>query len=86
MEERNFLSEEVIATGLSCVQRTSDGSSYAFIKLELQEKNIDDLGCALRNYTHLRDINLSKNNIVDIGELMHVPYLLKLDASHNQVE
>lgn len=38
-----------------------DGSTYAFSVLNLEEKEIDELGDILNSYEHLRDLNLSKN-------------------------
>lgn len=41
------LEGEHIADGLSVITKTSDGSSYAFSKLILNDKGISDLGDAL---------------------------------------
>ena len=64
---------------------TADGSSYAFAHLTLEEKEIQELGVLLRPYVHLQNINLSKNQLIDISELMHLPYLLQLNVSSNQI-
>ena len=68
-----------IAKGLSLIQRTAgkwtnifknlikhfstDGSTYAFSKLALNEAEFEELGDALQHYEHLRDINLSQNSL-----------------------
>jgi len=63
-----------------------DGSSYAYVKLDLEEKELEELGDSLRLYQHLRYLNLSKNSLKDIQEIVHLPLLLTCNASSNQIE
>ena len=60
-EPKNFLKLEQIQSGLSQISRTHDGASYAYTSLNLEEKELEELGDLLRQYSHLRFINLSKN-------------------------
>jgi hypothetical protein len=47
---KNILKVEQIVAGLSQVSKTHDGASYAFTNLVLDEKEIEELGEALRSY------------------------------------
>ena len=64
-----------------------DGSSFAFTCMNLaeQESPIQDLGELLRPYENIQDLNLSKNEIVDISSIVAFNYLLVLDASSNSI-
>ena len=72
-------------TYASCL--ITDGSSYAFTCLNLEEKEnpIQDLGDLLRPYEHIQNLNLSKNEIEDISSITAFNYLLVLDASTNHI-
>lgn len=56
------------------------------MNLVLEEKELQELGDSLRNFQHLRFINLSKNSLKDISEIVHLPYIQTLNASNNQIE
>ena len=62
------------------------GVSYAFTKLNLENKNVQDLTDCIGNYKHLRDINLSHNDIKDISEVQRLDHLVNLQASHNKID
>jgi hypothetical protein len=47
---KNILKVEQIVAGLSQIEKTHDGASYAFTNLVLDEKEIEELGEALRSY------------------------------------
>lgn len=98
-EERFPLSGEMIASGLSSIQKTAgnkpskfrtfsllDGSAYAFTVLNLEGKGVQDLDDSLRAYKHLRQINLSNNDILDVNDVQMLPYLVSLQASGNKVK
>eukprot|EP00347_Sterkiella_histriomuscorum_P017186 403350341 len=85
-EPKNILKPEQIAAGLSQVSKIHDGSSYAYVNLNLEEKELEELGDHLRLYQHLRFLNLSKNQLKDINEITYLPYLLTLNASENQIQ
>jgi hypothetical protein len=54
--------------------------------LNLENQELEDLGDVLRQFEHLRDINLSKNALKEVHQIASVPYLLNFNGSHNQVE
>jgi len=39
----------------------------------------------LRPYQHLQNINLSKNALIEINEVMHLQYLININAQGNQI-
>ena len=63
-----------------------DGSSYSFVNLNLQGKELDLLGENFKYYQHLRYIDLSQNQLKDISDVVYIPHLLTLNASENQIE
>ena len=84
-EEDNVLTGEQVKQGLSVLAKTFDGSSYAYSSLSLTSLGIKSMGDCLRLFTHLRNLNISKNNLKELDEVLHLPYLVTLDASENQV-
>ncbi len=82
---KNILKAEQIVPGLSHIAKTHDGSSYAFTNLVLEEKELEELGESLRAYQHLRFLSLSKNQLKDVSEILHLPHLLTFQASENQI-
>jgi len=52
----------------------------------LEEKEIQELGQLLRPYIHLQTVNLNKNQLNDISEMMHLTYLVNLSASGNEIK
>ena len=74
------LGKETISQGLTQIQKTADGTTYAFAVLNLEEKELDDIGDLLSNYEHIRDLNLNKNKIESIDKLRSLRYLQVLTA------
>jgi Leucine-rich repeat (LRR) protein len=54
--------------------------------LNLEEKELDDIGEQLSTFEHLRDLNLSKNKLVSIERLRTLQYLQVLMAQENQLQ
>lgn len=40
----------------------------------------------LGSYKHLREVNLSNNDIVDLSEAVRLDYLVSLEAHHNKID
>jgi protein phosphatase 1 regulatory subunit 7 len=59
--------------------------TYAFSKLNLENKNVQDITDCIGDYKHLRDVNLSHNDIKDISEVQRLDFLVNLQASHNKI-
>jgi Leucine-rich repeat (LRR) protein len=51
----------------------------------MEEKELDDIGEDIGNYVHLRDINISQNKFPQIHPIRHIPHLVNLDASKNEI-
>lgn len=82
---KNILKAEQIVSGLTQVSKTYDAASYAFTQLNIDEKELEELGEGLRMYHHLRQISMQKNQIKDISEIIYLPHLLTVNAAGNQV-
>lgn len=65
----------------------SDGSSYAFSTLTMEESDppVTDLGNELANYEHLQHLHLSKNAIKEISSIGSLPELVTVNCSTNAV-
>jgi Leucine-rich repeat (LRR) protein len=85
-QEPKVLTNELVASGLSKLSKTADGSNVAFVNLDLKAQSIESLGEVLRQYEHLRDVDVSGNKLKEVHQIASLPYLLKLNAARNQVE
>ena len=87
-EPKVTLKQEEIASGLSQIDKTFDGSSYVFTVLTLSERDpkLQELGDELEKYSHLRTVDLSKNEIEDLAALARLPHLLTLNAEENAAD
>jgi Leucine-rich repeat (LRR) protein len=61
------------------------GQTYAFTCLNLENKNVQDLTDVMGIYKHLREVNLSNNDVKDISEASRLDYLVSLKAHHNKI-
>ena len=82
----NPLTDDMIAEGLSEVSRTPDGFAFAFTKLILEEKKIDDLGVKLQDFVYIREVSWAKNEIRNFDEVIYLHHLTNLDLSKNRVK
>lgn len=84
-EPQNPLTAALLRKSLKKLSRTYSGLSYAYIELDLKEKELDEIGEELNNYTHLRDINISMNKFPHVNPVQNMTYLVRLDASKNEI-
>ena len=82
----NPLTDDIIAEGLSEIKRTADGFAFAFTKLVLEERKLDDLGVKLIDFENLREVSWAKNELRDFEEIRHLKYLCNLDCSKNRIK
>jgi hypothetical protein len=68
------------------LQRTYDGLSYAYTEIDLKEKEIDDIGTDIDNFTQILDFNVSTNKITHINCVKNMPYIIRIDASVNEIK
>lgn len=74
-----------IKSGLSQIGKTFDGSSVSFIKLDLENKELDIPSPLLSNYKHLRYMNLANNHFEQLDVLTSLQFLIKLDLKGNRL-
>lgn len=79
------MTAEHIKSGLSQIGKTFDGSSVSYIKLDLENKELDIPSPLLSNYKHLRYMNLSNNHFENLEVLSNLPFLIKLDLKGNRL-
>ena len=69
------LTPEMLESGLSSIQKTADGSTYAFSEICLEGQGLNTIGEALAEYDHLRVIKFNKNKLDNIDKLRSLKYL-----------
>ncbi len=85
-EPQNPLKPELLQKSLKKLSKTYNGLSYAYIELDLKEKELDEIGEDLSNFKHLRDVDISSNKFSHITPLQNSVYLVRLDASKNEIK
>jgi hypothetical protein len=79
------LSHEILCKSLSLIDKTVEGSGYVFTKLDCSEKELTHLGNKVQDYTHLKYVTLSKNQVEDLEPVSKLPHCLCLVASENKI-
>lgn len=80
------LTSDGLRKGLGKVDRTLDGTGFSFTQLNLSGKGLEDLGAGLLgNFRHLRQVNLSDNQLTDVAVVNKLVSLLSLDVSTNKL-
>lgn len=74
-----------LEAGLTRIGKTQDHRSYAYIELNLAHKALLGLCEELKNYQHLRYVNLAGNSIAELTVLAHLPCVLQIQAKDNAV-
>lgn len=77
------MNSDHIKKGLSKVVKNFDGSSYVMVKLDVENQAIDTLGDYIKTFVHIRYLNVSKNNLSSIYDIVYLPNLIEVDASKN---
>ena len=77
---------DMLRKSVKKLQRTYDGLSYAYTEIDLKEKEIDDLGTDIDNFTQILDFNVSTNKLPNINCVKNMPYLIRIDASVNEIK
>jgi Leucine-rich repeat (LRR) protein len=79
------LTKELMAAGLSQLNRTLDGLSHAFVRFEAKEKELTNIEM-IRNFQHLRHVDLSKNKLLHFDPLKDLSCLVTLNLENNLIE
>ena len=77
---------DMLRKSVKKLQRTYDGLSYAYTEIDLKEKEIDDIGTDIDNFTQILDFNVSTNKITHINCVKNMPYIIRIDASVNEIK
>ena len=77
---------DMLRKSVKKLQRTYDGLSYAYTEIDLREKEIDDLGTDIDNFTQILDFNVSTNKLPNINCVKNMPYIIRIDASVNEIK
>ncbi|KAH6567735.1 hypothetical protein BASA62_005950 [Batrachochytrium salamandrivorans] len=78
------LTPELISKSVSLISRTGDGLSYAYSRLDIHNTGVTSLD-TLETYPHLRYIDCSDNQLVDISTLAKLEFLLSVNVSNNKL-
>lgn len=84
-EPQNPLKIDMLRKSVKNLQLTYSGLSYAYTELDLKEKELDDIGTDLNNFTQIRDFNASTNKLPHINPIGNMPFLVRVDASVNEI-
>ncbi|XP_029617582.1 leucine-rich repeat and guanylate kinase domain-containing protein isoform X2 [Salmo trutta] len=77
------LTEEEVSSCLSNLGHSATGLEHVYQFLSAPGRNLNV--SILCNYVHLQKLELPYNKIKDLSCVSHMPYLIILDASHNQL-
>ena len=77
---------DMLRKSVKKLQRTYNGLSYAYTEIDLKEKEIDDLGTDIDNFTQILDFNVSTNKLPNINCVKNMPYIIRIDASVNEIK
>ncbi|KRW98777.1 hypothetical protein PPERSA_03912 [Pseudocohnilembus persalinus] len=77
--------KEDIKSGLSQISKIQNNQSWAYVKLNLAEKELDKLYPPLLEYKHLRHLDISGNALTDISLVTDLQFLTTLNCSKNQI-
>ncbi|KAK7476100.1 hypothetical protein BaRGS_00032654, partial [Batillaria attramentaria] len=78
----NPLTEDIVADSLSLLCKTGDGLAHAYVRLDIRERGVTDIAM-LKQFIHLRYIDVSKNALKDISPLSGLTHMLTLKADEN---
>ncbi|XP_042348559.1 leucine-rich repeat-containing protein 23 [Plectropomus leopardus] len=78
------LTPETTSEGLSLLCRTGNGLGHAFVRVELQDKGLNDI-TAISRFIHLRFVDVSNNHLTDLSPLASLTHLLWLKVDNNAV-
>ncbi|XP_072508808.1 leucine-rich repeat and guanylate kinase domain-containing protein isoform X2 [Notamacropus eugenii] len=78
------LREEAVAEALCKLGRSGPGTEQVYLNLSLPNADLIDVSI-LCGYVHLENLELSHNKINDLSCVSYMPYLIELNASHNEL-
>jgi Leucine-rich repeat (LRR) protein len=82
-EAINVQLKRLVHDGLSDFKLIMDGTAFAFTKLSLPNKGIVSVTDIITEYPHLRQLDLSTNQISDITHIQKLRFVTHLNLSRN---
>uniref|UniRef100_A0A8C6TBI8 Leucine-rich repeat-containing protein 23 n=1 Tax=Neogobius melanostomus TaxID=47308 RepID=A0A8C6TBI8_9GOBI len=79
------LTQDHMQEALSLLCKTGNGLAHAFIKLDLKERGLTDIS-AIRNFIHIRFLDLSNNRLSDLSPLASLTQLLWIKVDSNVMQ
>ncbi|XP_018580879.1 leucine-rich repeat-containing protein 23 [Scleropages formosus] len=79
------LTQDMITESLSLLCKTGNGLGHAFVKLDLRNRNLTEIGL-LGSFVHLRFLDVSSNRLTDLSSLAPLTQLLWLKVDRNLVQ
>lgn len=76
---------DAIRAGISKPRNTFDNKHFAFISIDVKKQGLEGLFGFLKNYPHVRELDVSENRLADLSSVCHLPHLCVLKAAKNQV-
>ncbi|KAM9771613.1 leucine-rich repeat and guanylate kinase domain-containing protein isoform 3-T3 [Syngnathus typhle] len=78
------LSARSVASSLARLGRFDTGLQHPYHHVALPGRRLRDIS-VLCDYVHLQNLELSNNGITDLSCVSHMPFLVILDVSHNEI-
>ncbi|XP_076839667.1 leucine-rich repeat-containing protein 23 isoform X2 [Brachyhypopomus gauderio] len=75
----------MMVQGLSLLRRTGNGLAHAFVKLDIKNRHLTDIGL-LSSFVHLRFLDISSNYLSDLSPLAALTQLVWLKGDDNHVQ
>ncbi|OQS06661.1 hypothetical protein THRCLA_01311 [Thraustotheca clavata] len=79
------LERELVESSLSTLGKHPITNKHIYTMLTVQNQDIDNIDI-LREFPNLQTVNISDNQIESLASLAHLPFLLSLDASKNNMK
>lgn len=79
------LNNALIKRHLSDLGRNSEGTGFAYLRLDLENREIENITEDLSPYQQLKFIRFPNNKISNISVLSKLPNLLRLELSNNKI-
>ena len=83
-KQQKVLSLDVLQHALDGVERTVNGTGFAFSKLSIPDEGLEDIAL-LRGYVHVRYLVARDNSVSDISPLVKMSSLVSADIAGNAI-
>jgi protein phosphatase 1 regulatory subunit 7 len=84
-EQTKVLNGGLIKRCISEFSRTTEGNSFAYLRLDLANRELENLCEELASYQQLKYLHLSGNRLNNAVLLSRLPNILRLELSNNRI-